>query len=401
MSMVFEGMWFLAGIFAGILTGLIPGIHPNTVTVSLLPLYPLLPSQQFLAFIIALAVSNTIFDLIPAIFIGVPEDDTVMALFPTHLLVQQGLGYYALKLTIFGALFGSICAIVLSLITLPYLQSFYTTLTTAMAPLIIAFISFMLFTESQPGRSFLILLLSGILGNIVLNASLINTQYILFPLLSGLFALPPLLAGSSGTAKNYTQQERQTTHTTIAKGSLIGTGASFLVGFIPGIGDAQSALFFNKLSRLNTDEFVVALGGINTAGIILSFISLFAIGRTRSGAAAAISQSLDTITYGTVLRILAFSVIALGFSAILCLLIGKSSTHLFTRLNMTLVNRAVIILLIALILFFTGLFGIFVFITASSIGLFAVSSGVKRSFCMGVLLLPTLTFYLGIGPFII
>ena len=57
-------------------------------------------------------------------------------------------------------------------------------------------------------------------------------------------------------------------------------------------------------------------------------------------------------------------------------------------------------LLIALVGIFTGPLGLFVLFVATSIGLIAPLSGVKRSHCMGVLMLNVILFYSGVTLFI-
>jgi putative membrane protein len=60
-------------------------------------------------------------------------------------------------------------------------------------------------------------------------------------------------------------------------------------------------------------------------------------------------------------------------------------------------SLGIIIFLILLTFFFTGFLGLFVLFVSTAIGLLAPLVGVKRSLCMGVLILPVALFYSGLN----
>ena len=85
------------GICAGIITGLIPGIHINLISLLLVSI-----SGFFLGFtsptvlgvfIIAMAVTHTFLDVIPSVFLGAPDADTALIVFPGHILLLEGKGF--------------------------------------------------------------------------------------------------------------------------------------------------------------------------------------------------------------------------------------------------------------------------------------------------------------------
>jgi len=118
--MFFEIAFFVSfGIFLGLLTGLIPGLHPNTIFVMVLPFVFLhnLSAPVMLAFVVSLAVSNTLFDFIPSIFFGVPEEDSVLSILPGHKFLLEGRGYEALFLTVVGG----VGVVLLTILALPFL----------------------------------------------------------------------------------------------------------------------------------------------------------------------------------------------------------------------------------------------------------------------------------------
>jgi len=96
------------GIMFGIFTGIIPGIHINLVSLLLVSLSVyLLGIFSFTAlgvFIIAMAITHTFIDILPAIFLGAPDADTALGVLPGHRLLLEGKGYEAVKLTVIGGL---------------------------------------------------------------------------------------------------------------------------------------------------------------------------------------------------------------------------------------------------------------------------------------------------------
>ena len=79
----------LGGCCLGLVTGLTPGLHVNTVCLIGLSLYHKLGLNeiQFGVAMVAMAVTHTFLDFIPAIFIGVPEECTALSVLPTHKLL--------------------------------------------------------------------------------------------------------------------------------------------------------------------------------------------------------------------------------------------------------------------------------------------------------------------------
>ena len=109
----------LLGILAGIFTGLIPGIHINLVALLLLASSPFLlayTSPLILAiFIIAMSVTHTLFNAIPAIYLGAPESaDNILSVLPGHKMLLEGKAYEALTLTVIGSLGALILGLIVS-----------------------------------------------------------------------------------------------------------------------------------------------------------------------------------------------------------------------------------------------------------------------------------------------
>lgn len=395
--------WLLIGISFGVITGLIPGLHPNTVIFILLPLYfsTNLDFTSFLVFVVASSSCNTVVNYIPSILLGVPESDTPLAVLPGHKYVQRGRGYEALKLTVYGAVLSTLFA----LITLPVLYLVvplaYNLIVSVMPVIIVLIITIMLWSDSNKLISLSILFISGMLGFFALNSSLANTTYILFPLFTGFFAVPTVIT----SILQKTKIPEQTTEVdlklkTALKGSSFGYLAGILRGFIPGIGSSQSALIMKKAGDLNLRDYMVSLGAVNTVGIFFSILALYLIGKGRSGAAVALQTVMESLTVKKMFLIIGVSLFVVGISSLLTLKIGKWFSKKLEKINYNLLLKFVLIFLLIAIYILTGFYGLLILFNASLIGFITIILRVKRSYCMGSLLIPVLLYYLGISTWL-
>ncbi|NOZ59643.1 MAG: hypothetical protein GXO66_08755, partial [Euryarchaeota archaeon] len=101
-------LFALLGCACGVFTGLVPGLHVNNVVVILVSASALLLERfelwSLLSFIVALSVTHSFVNYVPAIFLGAPQEDNVLATLPGHRLLQEGRGYEAVRLTVLGGL---------------------------------------------------------------------------------------------------------------------------------------------------------------------------------------------------------------------------------------------------------------------------------------------------------
>jgi putative membrane protein len=402
------------GIIIGIITGLIPGIHPNAVIPLSIPLISIYPPYYVAIFLLTTGVTNSFVTFIPSILLGAPEEDGALAVLPGHRLLLQGRGYEAIYLSVIGG----VGACILSLATLPIFAIIIPTIYTIFRPhthwLLIFVVSYMIFRESNTSsyrkafHAFIVFILAGILGIISLNHM---DSIALFPLLTGLFALP-LLRQSYKTKT--TIPESQTSEISklplrsLLSSISIGSLAGILAGLLPGIGSAQAAVLAQEVSNItphqqgaientkdNTKSFLISLGGINTADIIYSIFAILLIGNPRSGIAVAISELIELSIWDAVI----FSVIIL-FASLLSAFITLKLAKLFIRkiqtINYTLLSKLTFYFLWLLILAFSGISGLIIAFFAMLIGSLPQKLGVRRTHLMGSLILITILFFMGI-----
>jgi putative membrane protein len=390
-------LFLLLGILFGTFTGLIPGIHVNLVGALIISIYFSTLSTfdpiYLVVFIVGMAITHTFLDFIPSVFLGCPDTDTELSILPGHKLLKQGQGYEAIMLTAYGSL---IAIIILALITLPsilLIEKTYNHLQTAIPWILIAVSIFLILSGKKKLKSLFIFILSGALGFLVLNFENINEP--LLPLLTGLFGASMLLL--SIKTKTEIPKQLPTINPSRAElfkptfGAII---AAPLCSFLPGLGSGQAAIIGNTISKTDERGFLTLVGTTNTLVMGFSFIALYAVSRTRTGAAAAI-ENIIGIPKTNILVLIIISTILTGIVAFfLTKNIAKFISYKVEKINYTKLSIITLLILATITLTFSGIVGLIVLIIATATGIYGINSGVRRINLMGCLLIPTILFYL-------
>ncbi len=398
-------LFVILGIALGTFLGLIPGMHINNFLPFLLSLSPFLTPYQLLALIVAAAVVEVIIDFIPSIFLGAPEEDTSLSVLPGHRMLLKGKGYQAVKLCVLGALLTMV--IVLSI--LPFFSllftSLYPVLRDNMHYLLLFVVAFMILTEKNAKAmvlSILVFLLSGTLGFITLNSPAFSKRFILFPMLAGFFGISTLLVSMrerSRIPKQDFSERIEVEKSRVVKAAALGAVAGSLVGIIPAIGVSVAATIVQQLARIGeASTFLVTLAGVNVANEVYSILALYLIGNPRSGASVAIQKILPEVTLDHVLLILGIISLALGASSVLAIRLARRVPRLLEKVDYRKVCTFSILFILLMVFVFCGLEGLMVAFASTCMGVFCVASGVRRSFCMGCLILPAILFFSGLQP---
>ena len=433
------------GVLVGIATGLLPGLHVNNIALILLslsgtivaacnPLAMYGISEEFIilliaGFIVATSISHTFHDAIPTTFLGAPDEDTALSVLPAHNLLLQGRGYEAVWLSALGS-FGAIFICFLLLYPLRFLIGQpifgYETLQEIMVWVLLAISILMLATEKGTvsvcglsgktaaalGMLFaaFVFFLSGVFGLVILDFSLDSPlglpAPVLFPALSGLFGMPTLITSlmtkpvipKQNIAEPILEKERKRSSVlSIITGSLAGV----LVSIIPGITSATGTILaMNARGASGDEQTIVTLSSVNTASAFSVILVLFIILRPRSGAALAVNELIAVEEWTAVLMpvnlvyLLMILLFGGALSYVLTLWVGKVFARKFMHLPYATVVFLTIVLIATLVFLFTGLLGLLILLVASVIGLIPVSWGVRRSHCMGVLLIPVILHFL-------
>lgn len=419
-----------AGYLLGVISGLTPGIHTNNFALLLTASTPLL--QRFgiepiyiVLIILTNSITHTFLDIIPSVFLGAPEADTALVLLPGHRLMLDGRGEEAIRLSAFG----SAASIILSLVFLFPLfflfKHFYTQIYNQMGIILIWIVFVMILTERGErieGQGSLavwkyrtyasaIFILSGILGILAFEREVLIDPLIgfldtsvLFPLFSGLFGASMLII-SILTHTAIPPQKKggfKLPAWQIIRGTTSGTLAGGIVAFLPGISSAIATLLARLTIRDDTgrgsnEEFILSLSGVNTANALFAIIALYTINRPRSGAMVAIEGVIDPAlwTPDTINLFLLIILLVSLLSYVTTIQLGRLVPALIQQVNYTHLSLMILLLLSVLVLIFSGIFGLILFITATVIGMIPAFAGVRRIHSMGVLLLPLILYFNG------
>lgn len=412
-------LFVLIGVGLGIITGLMPGLHVNNVAAIILYIYASFHTDPLLLanLIVANMITHTFVDFIPSTFFGAPNEDTSLSVLPMHRLLLQGDGFKAIYISTYGSLLATIFAlpliplfqIALVNMNLAKYLYFYTPL------LLLLIILGLLYMESKKNLksmllSILVIAISGTFGYIALHFPL-NHNYvifgngmsILFPIFTGLFGIPVLLL-----SQNTIVPKQRIVKPKIERkhyiSSLVGTLSGSLVGFLPGVTSGVAA----AISRIfikedDTEDFLYALGSVNTANYIFNLTALFLILRPRSAAVNIISQMLNIPVWfntkfppSSFLLILLTVAIASLLSFFITIFLGKWFAKGIGKIGKRygLISRILIFILFAIIFIFTGIIGVALGIIATLIGLLPPKLGIMRVHLMSVIIIPVLIAYL-------
>ena len=388
------------GCFLGIFTGLIPGVHINMVSLLIVTVSPFLlhyVSPLFLAVvIISMAIIHTFLDAIPSIFLGAPEDDTVLSVLPGHRLFLQGHGFEAVMLTIVGSVGALAIAVALVPVIIPLVTIGYPLIKNFIGFILIVACCFLTFHEKKSRLwALIVFLISGVLGIGVLNISVLKDP--LFPLLSGLFGISMLLLSIKDNVKIPEQKTKdiELDAKTGAKALISSVVAGCVCSFMPGLGPSEAAIISSQFTRnLGDKGFLVLVGGLNTVNMVLSFVALYVLDKPRNGAIVAVSKVIESFNYNHLVLFLGCALVVTGIATFLAIFFSKIFSKMIVKVNYKLLCLGIIFFVAGLVFFLSGLLGFFVLIVSTFVGMITALKGIGRNHMMGVLILPVILYFM-------
>ncbi len=392
-------LFCLLGILLGTITGLTPGIHINligTLLVSLSAgLIAKVPVLDLSVLIVAMAITHTFVDFIPSIFLGCPDTDTMLAILPGHQLLKKGRAYEAVSLTAYGGLVAVGLLLLILIPSINFVPKIYSVIKSAMPFILIGASLLLVIFEKRKIVALFVLIFTGALGLSVLNMPSLNQP--LLPLLTGLFGSSMLVMSIKSKVEIPKQKITKPKNMKFLKpilGSLI---ASPLCSFLPGLGSGQAAIIGNKVALIketNRKQFLILLGATNTLVMGFSFVSLYAISKTRTGAASALQQIIGNINLHTLTLIIIVASLASIAAFFVTLNLTKVFSKYIEKVNYSVLSVITLTILSIVVFAISGFLGLAVLIVSTFAGLYCISLGVRRTNMMGCLLIPTILFYL-------
>ncbi len=370
------------GVIAGIIAGLIPGVHQNTVISVVASLG--FTKEQMAYMILGLLPVNIIIAFIPAIFFGIPEQQTVLTALPGHRMVLEGNGLYALKVVLTAALFSVLVSIGLFAFSLPFFEIAYSTIQPHIKWVVIAFSFLFIVRTKNPLLSLLTFSVSGLLGYYSLNTKMTDP---FLPLFVGLFAMAAIISYNKSGIPRQNEGDRAI-DLDVGKYVAIGTVAGMCADILPGISSpSQVATFLTIFLPLNTLGYLATITSISMSETIFSFATAASINKSRMGATEALDKVFPIADNLLVIITLFLAGIVIATAIVYALRkhIAKLAQIDFSKFNIVLA-----LYLIAIIFVLDGVIGLIIFILASALGYLTIRMNVERTTLMGAVIVPTL-----------
>ena len=396
----------LAGVILGTLSGLIPGLHTNTfaaaISAASVPLALVFGADGICCLLISCMIVHTFLDAVPSTFIGVPDADTVLSVLPAHQLYLSGKGEEAVRLSALGSLWGFVYAIPLFAAFYFVLPMFQTEIDWAIGLVILTAAGLLIVFSKTPFWALLMFLVSGLLGVFSMRFSyfsfgVFGAGEVLLPLLTGLFGIPVLLHALRANPA-YAEQSFSgifVSKKETAVNTIKGTFAGAIVGWLPGFssGTANALLAFHRSGdyELNPRGYLLSTSAANTANAVLGLAALYAVGRMRSGALAAVAE----FPLPNIFMLLAAAGASAAAAYMLTVLFSKTGKYI-AKVNQKMLSASVLIFLIILTAVFCGPFGLMILILSTAVGWIPAKLGIPRLYCMGAIMLPVMLFSFGL-----
>lgn len=385
------------GSLIGFLTGLIPSIHQNI----LIPIFLIFLTQDkilAITFLASLAISQNFGNAISSYYLSAPPEELSLSTLPSQRLAKKGFLLEVLKIYIISAVTCTPLAILLSLFFHSYISTIILNLRDFIPLMILSVLYTIFFFENKKMRSLIVFLLAGILGIISFNITEFNKA--VMAMFSGFFAIPQLIINflkKDNFLKNQVENAKiNLSKKNILIGIFISVFLGIFAGLLPSLGTSQMVLVFQPF--INDRMFIFLNAGTSFSNEIFSITSSYIVGNPRSGLSVYLEQTFGKLDYQTFILILASFSLSLFFGSIFFILSYKKFFRFFQETNFKILNFILILIIVSIIFVFSGLIGLIILFTSTSLSFFTFSLNVKRSYLMGSLILSTILIYTNLYP---
>jgi len=381
--------------------------------------YVVLPLMMGL--VVGWAVLNTV----PAIFLGAPDESSMLMVFPTQKYLMNGRGYEAAMLTAIGGLGGIACLLLVS----PLLPKVLPAIRSVVGPnifwILMLIIAYMLLSEFPKGgdrganglmrfldawkslaAGILTFLLAGWLGFILMKKPPITDFAFsnIMPAFVGLFGVPwviqNIISGSE-VPKQFLPKSIDCNGFIIFRGVSAGFLGGFFAAFFPIVtGGIGGLLAGHATAQRDERSFIISQGASKLVYYVGAFLLFFvpASQMTRGGLANMLQTMFVARGTTDYLMILGAVAISGALAFVLLAILSRFTIWLIQRVNYRYLSCAALIFMTAIVCFITGWNGLLLMVVATGIGMIPVFFHSRRSNCMGVLLIPVAMDMAGYGP---
>jgi putative membrane protein len=384
------------------------------------------PGEVLALFMLGLVVGYAVLNTIPSIFFGAPDDSTIFIVMPGQKYLMQQRGFEASVLTGVGALGGLLVLLLLA----PFAPKVFPTVRAVVGPhlhWILGGVSLFMLMSEWPkgsdrgstglakfldawrslGAGLLTFLLSGILGFVLFYSNLVPVEMAfqnLLPAFVGLFAIPWVLQNMLSRV----QIPRQTVGRSVdlslamvARGVGAGALGGLFAAFFPVVTGGIGGFLAGHATAQRDDRlFIVSQGASKLVYYVGGFVLFFVPGLhlTRGGMASMLSVLYTPRTPAIYWVAIGATLLSGALAFILLLWLSRGAIWLVSRVDYRWISAGTLVVLVGVVLGFTGWGGLLVAVAATGIGLLPVLWGSRRMNCMGVLLVPLTLSLVGLGP---
>jgi len=256
-------------------------------------------------------------------------------------------------------------------------------------------LSYFILIQNNKFKAFLITIFAGILGYLVLNLYTIPSYSRLAAMFAGLFGMAIIIDSINTNVKLPEQNFAVKEEKLYVKDALLGFLATLMIMLFPSLSPSQSIVIIQSLFKMQSIEgFLVALGSLTTADALLSIVALYILGNPRSGASVAIERLIGEIDFSMFLFILSVILVSVSLSALVTLSISKFLLKGMMKVDYKKINVAILIFIVGLIAVTSGIYGLLILITSTSLGMVCLKWNVDRNLLMASLMIPTAISFL-------
>ncbi len=427
----------LVGALLGCATGLLPGLHVNTLAVVLvatapawdalavgLGIEPTFAPFAVAALILAITVSHTFVNIVPATFLGAPDEQTALTILPAHKFLRQGRGFRAVQINAYGSFFALVASLLLFwpakwLLVGPV--DAWNHVREAMPWLLVLLAVFLVWREpaclgpeAWPRAyrcalarltALALFLATGLYGlfgfRLSYQALVPLPPSPLLPMLSGLFGAATLIEALAESTKIPHQFVRLGSDDLTRRGAAASLGCGVAAGagmsLFPGLTNSTATAVATAMRRGTDAETLLSLGAVNTANAIFNLLVLYLFDRARSGSVVAIEALVPLEPWQGTMPVslvwMLFVALAAGtLSLAATLALGRWAARGIHAVPYRPLVWSVLVYLVAIVVLFSGWTGALVFAVGASLGSVPVRLGLQRSPLTGVLLVPVLGY---------
>ena len=385
-------LFLILGILAGTFTGMIPGIHINLIGAFLIAISTkvFINPVYSIVFITPMATTHTFIDFVPSIFLGCPDTDTELSILPGHEMLKNKRGYEAVQLSNIGSLTAILIVLVIAYPSMIFMKNIYGIVQNIIPYILITTSAFLILTEKRKFTALFIFLLTGLFGY---GVSFLEVKQSLLPILTGLFGISGLFVSIKNKTK-IPEQIITKPKINLRKPILKATLTAPICSLLPGMGSGQAAVLASSFSKTGKKEFIVLLGIINTIVMTFSFLTFFSLQKTRTGAVLAINELTSSFEIQHLILAISIIIISGIIAFFITKYLAKKSAKIIEKINYQKLSIAIILSLGIINLIVSGVLGFVILIVSSMIGVYAVNQKVRRTNMIGVLILPTIIWFL-------